>query len=126
MSADKKEKRWSAGTLKSRGWTEALLSQLLPAPQYRHYNGRRVRCWRSEDVRRAEATLAFRQARESGGEEACREDVLSGEAALEQTSLLLTRAWNAAALPEGRAGLLAERYHQAILHQLPGLSLIHI
>ena len=120
MSADKKEKRWSAGTLKSRGWTEALLSQLLPAPQYRHYNGRRVRCWRSEDVRRAEATLAFRQARESGGEEACREDVLSGEAALEQTSLLLTRAWNAAALPEGRAGLLAERYHQAILHQLPG------
>ena len=50
----RKDKNWSAGTLKSRGWTEELISSLLPPAQRHYYNGRRVRTWRAEDVKRAE------------------------------------------------------------------------
>ena len=59
----RKEKNWTAGTLKSRGWTEELLSSLLPPAQRRYFNGRRVRTWRAEDVRRAESTEEFRLGR---------------------------------------------------------------
>ena len=52
----RKDKNWSAGTLKSRGWTEELISSLLPPAQRHYYNGRRVRTWRAEDVKCAEQT----------------------------------------------------------------------
>ena len=54
-----KDKTWTAGTLKSRGWTQELMDALLPRPRYRYFSGRRVRTWRIEDVRTAEATEAF-------------------------------------------------------------------
>ena len=62
----RKEKSWSAGTLKSRGWTEELISSLLPPAQRRYFNGRRVRTWRMEDVKRAEQTDEFRSGRLRG------------------------------------------------------------
>ena len=39
----KNTKLWTAGTLKSRGWTEELIASLLPKPQRLYRNGRRVR-----------------------------------------------------------------------------------
>ena len=38
----KNAKLWTAGTLKSRGWTEELIASLLPKPQRLYRNGRRV------------------------------------------------------------------------------------
>ena len=35
----KNNKYWSLGTLKSRGWTNGLIAELLPRPRYRHING---------------------------------------------------------------------------------------
>ena len=32
MSSSKNSKNWTFGTLKSRGWTESLVKELLPAP----------------------------------------------------------------------------------------------
>ena len=58
-----KDKTWTAGTLKSRGWTEELLAALLPRAQYRYFSGRRVRAWRIEDVKKAEQTPAFQAGR---------------------------------------------------------------
>ena len=58
-----KDKTWTAGTLKSRGWTEELFSALLPPAQRRYFSGRRVRVWRIEDVKRAEQTEAFKAGR---------------------------------------------------------------
>ena len=54
---------WTAGTLKSRGWTEELLSALLPPAQRRYYSGRRLRVWRAEDVKAAEKTDEFKSGR---------------------------------------------------------------
>ena len=117
-----KEKVWTAGTLKSRGWTEALFSSLLPKPQYRYFSGRRIRSWRIEDVKRAEQTEAFRAGRarieptDIGGAS------LPDEEALRRAVSLLDAAFDAAALPEGRAALLAARYREAIRHQIPTVS----
>ena len=54
MSGGKNGKNWTAGTLKSRGWTESLTKELLPKPMYRHFNGRSVRTWNKDTVLEAE------------------------------------------------------------------------
>ena len=53
------DKNWTAGTLKSRGWNEKLMAQLPPRPRYFHFDGKRVRTWRREDVQAAEQDPAF-------------------------------------------------------------------
>ena len=121
MAGDKGEKRWSAGTLKSRGWTEALFSALLPKPENRYFNGKRVRTWRPEDVKRAEQKEEFRAARAERLSRMSASDQ-PVEDALRGAAELLTKAWEAAALPSGRAALLAERYHEALLRQIPGAA----
>ena len=40
----------SPGQLKSRGWTNALMAELLPRPRYYYANGRSVRRWLKADV----------------------------------------------------------------------------
>ncbi len=59
MASTNNDKYWSVGTLKSRSWTEALIAELLPKPQYRYFNGKRVRTWKREDVAEAEQTDRF-------------------------------------------------------------------
>ncbi len=115
----RKDKNWSAGTLKSRGWTEELISSLLPPAQRHYYNGRRVRTWRAEDVKRAEQTDEFSLGR-------TRASVPAGDTpvgdALKAAAELLRRSWEANTLPDGPAGLLAERFHRAILRSVPTVS----
>ena len=117
----KKEKSWSAGTLKSRGWTEALMASLLPPAQRRYLNGRRVRFWRTEDVRRAELTEEFRLERAAGAPASSGEDVPVGEA-LRAASAMLTHAWEAEIHSESPEEQLADRYHRAILRAIPSVG----
>ena len=87
-----KDKTWTAGTLKSRGWTEELISALLPPAQRRYFSGRRVRVWRIEDVKRAEQTDAFK-----GGQiapvSAAPEPGISMEDMLAAAGRILRDAW---------------------------------
>ena len=116
----RKEKNWTAGTLKSRGWTEELLSSLLPPAQRRYFNGRRVRTWRAEDVRRAESTEEFRLGRmASAGAE---ESGVPVEEALKAAAGLLTSAWDAAGHGDSPAERLAALYHRAILRSIPTVA----
>ena len=108
MAKAKKDARWNVAFLKSRGWTESLIAELLPAPVYRPCGrGGRTRTWRRGDVEQAEGTERFRSGRSTDAEQA-----------LAAAVQLLTAAWNSRTPDSGRAGLLAQHYHNAILHQL--------
>ena len=114
-------KLWTAGTLKSRGWTEDLIASLLPKPQRLYRNGRRVRAWRTDDIRRAEQSESFRSLRAASAENT---ESIPDDAALDAASQLLEGAWNTAALPESREATLAARYHEAILRQIPAVGFV--
>jgi ATP-dependent RNA helicase SUPV3L1/SUV3 len=121
MASTNNDKFWTVGTLKSRSWTEALLSELLPKPQYRYLNGKRIRTWRREDVTAAEqspryiaAAAAARVRRET---EQNAEQTELGPA-LQNAAAFLKDTWNNAEKPDGPATLLAQRYHEAILKQI--------
>ena len=115
----KNTKLWTAGTLKSRGWTEELIASLLPKPQRLYRNGRRVRAWHMDDIRRAEQSESFRSLRAASAENT---ESIPDDAALDAASQLLEGAWDAAALPESREATLAARYHEAILRQIPAVG----
>ena len=117
-----KDKLWTAGTLKSRGWTEELFAALLSRPQYRFFSGRRVRAWRIDEVKKAELTEAFRSGRVEMSAPAGPGNDLPVEEALKEAQRLLNAAWDATHLAPGDAARLAERYHRAITGQIPTVS----
>ena len=117
----RKDRTWTAGTLKSRGWTEALLASLLPPAQRRFFNGRRVRVWRIDDVRRAEEPEEFKSGR-SAAVPAAPESAAPTQEALTAAAGLLSAAWEAAEHGGGRPELLAERYHRALLKAIPSVG----
>jgi ATP-dependent RNA helicase SUPV3L1/SUV3 len=122
MVSTNNNKYWSVGTLKSRSWTEALISELLPEPRYRYFNGKRVRAWKCEDVTAAEQSSRYLAA---AAERRARQETDNGTrqmdlgTALQNAAALLRDAWNAAEKTDGQAFLLAQRYHDAILKQIP-------
>ena len=98
MSGGNSKKNWTFGTLKSRGWTEALLKELLPPPTFHHYNGRRVRTWEKSVVLEAEAGDRFRavvQAAAQAEDRAREAAAAETEDALKAACLLLEEAWSA-------------------------------
>ena len=100
MSGGKSGKNWTAGTLKSRGWTEALMKELLPKPVYRHFNGRGVRTWNKETVVEAEKAERFQSAAEAAKRQRSEDEEREKEqsAALLAASLaLVEECWT---LPE--------------------------
>jgi len=116
MSSGKNGKNWTAGTLKSRGWTDSLIRELLPKPEYRHFGGRTLRTWERDAVISAEQTERFQivtahnqeaQQRQQAEQQRAEADTLG--AALR----LLSECWQPGAA-EGDARLLAELYHQGI------------
>ena len=116
----KKDKTWTAGTLKSRGWTEELISALLPNAQRHNYNGHRVRVWRIEDVKRAEQREEFRAGRaavvSAPGSDVAVEDALKAAAGV------LRHAWEASEHGDAPAEKLAERYHWSIVRAIPSVG----
>ncbi len=125
--AGKNSKYWTLGTLKSRGWTNALIRELLPRPRYRHQDGGNVKTWQADLVLTAEQSERFqRVARSNKAAEAARaktgataEDI---GPALEGAAAFLNAAWDAWDRPDEPAAVLARRYHEAILRQVPAVG----
>jgi ATP-dependent RNA helicase SUPV3L1/SUV3 len=121
----KNDKYWTLGTLKSRSWTESLIAELLPKPRYRHLGGKRIRTWVREDVTAAEKSDRFLKASEALK---ARQNAVRGAAqaevgaALQGAAALLSRAWGEQADPGSRTSLLAQKYHEAILKQIPTVT----
>ena len=122
MSSGKSSKNWSFGTLKSRGWTESLIKELLPEPVYHHYNGRRVRTWEKSTVQEAEATERFRSVAAAAAQAEARaqaEAQTEVEEALKAACTLLEEAWNACPKTgDARCAKLAELYHRGITERM--------
>ena len=114
-----KDKTWTAGTLKSRGWTQELMDALLPRPRFRYFSGRRVRTWRIEDVRTAEASEAFVAGKAAAAVPPVPGADIGPEEALAAAGELLREAWEGSPRGADDAWVLAGRYHAAISSQVP-------
>ena len=124
MSSGKNSKNWSFGTLKSRGWTESLIRELLPPPVYHHFNGRRVRTWEKSAVLEAEAGERFKavsSAAAQAEERAKEAEAAEVGEALKAACALLEEAWSACPKTEdSRTARLAELYHRGITERMAG------
>lgn len=110
-------KYWPPGLLKDRGWTRALMDELLPKPRWRRVNGRSIPLWHRDDVQRAEGTKIFKE--KSKGMKPSAQETSAAKSAAERTAAALADAWEKAEKGEGPAGRLAEHYHTTILSHLP-------
>ncbi len=123
MSGGRSGKNWTAGTLKSRGWTEPLVKELLPKPVYRHFNGRSVRTWNKETVLEAEKTERFTAAAEAVKKQRTEDrerEKAEYDALLEASLRLLEEAWQLPEDAERETALLAGHYHRGILSMMKG------
>ena len=109
-------KNWSAATLKSRGWTNALIRELLPPPEYEVTESGRRRIWNKKLVKAAEEHPHFQARRieprktpAQGAGNACK---------------LLSQAWEDGGLEEtaSDAAILAKLIHRGLLALLPGVA----
>lgn len=122
-NSSRNNRYWSAGTLKSRGWTNGLIRDLLPKARYIRLGGRSVAAWEKETVLSAEQTERFRlamDARNSARPES-ESASLAPEEAIRRAADFLAGAWSNGEADNEPATLLAQRYHEAILHQLPSV-----
>lgn len=116
MSGRAGGKNWSASVLRRRGWTNELMKQLLPKPRILMSNGRPVRLWSQEDVRRAERDASFAQGR---ADPELRGAALRAAApGVRHAKLLLTQAWEEAERDGSAPWLLAGYCHDALLARL--------
>ena len=106
-----------------RGWTKQLMLELLPAPEKLYLGGRSVHAWEWHVVRTAEDDPRFqegkaaRKAERTGAQ--AKAPVQTDVPQRAPWSDALQAAWDAAERPEGRVGVLAEWYHQAVVRQGP-------
>ncbi len=109
-------KNWSVSVLKRRGWTNELMKQLLPKPRILVSNGRHIRMWSQEEVRRAEKDVSFAQARK---DPELRGAALRAAApGVRHAKYLLAQAWEEAEKDAAAPWVLAGHYHAAILARL--------
>ena len=129
MAGTDAPKFWNAGTLKSRGWTEELMRQLLPKPGYRHANGRSVRFWNRQQVLEAELKPEFLRGKAAAqpprAEREAPERRQRATEARGGAAAFLQEAWETGEKPEtadGRVAALATKYHEGILRRIPAAS----
>ena len=119
----RKQNSWSRSELKRRGWSNALIRELLPAPRFIRAGRHSVALWHREDVLAAEETERFRLAvsavRASAGMSG---EKLDTSSALRAAGDFLREAWDSFVKPEGSAALLAKQYHRGILHHLSAVA----
>nr|WP_325179267.1 helicase-related protein [uncultured Oscillibacter sp.] len=116
MSGRAGGKNWSVSVLKRRGWTNELMKQLLPKPRILVSNGRHIRMWSQEEVRRAEKDVSFAQARK---DPELRGAALRAAApGVRHAKCLLAQAWEEAEKDDTAPWVLAGHYHAAILARL--------
>ena len=106
-------KYWSAGLLFSRGWTNALMQELLPRPVLFTSNGRRHRMWEKAVVRQAELDPRFLE--RSPGRAVNRSEEPAFRAASERAAAVLGRCMETESPGEDLAGRLAGLYHSGVL-----------
>ena len=111
---------WNAARLKSRGWTNRMMKDLLPHPRIVNRGGHFARLWDKEDVLRAEQSPQFSAENTTGRQNKQAAAVFASAA--EQAAAALTRAWEQADRDENSPWLLAGHYHRAILTGLPVLA----
>ena len=118
----KKNKYWSAGALKGRGWNNTLIRELLPKARYMRSGDRYVPYWPGDVVLAAEQTERFRLAVRALREEENREDAarLGPEEAIAAARSVLAESWEAFHPAANAAAVLARRYHEAILGAMGG------
>ena len=118
---------WTVGTLLSRGWSRALMKELLPKPLYRRFSGRSTQCWDRETVMEAEKNEKFLAAAEKNRQERAekqqhrRTQEEAWQQKTEETAAYLRDVWAAKPLYADAASRLAELYHEGILAQLKAL-----
>ncbi len=103
-------------SLKKRGWSDALMGELLPKPHVVYSHGRPLRIWRRRDVLDAESTDAFRQGRvDYVPPENPRRQAPPDLPDIRRT---FTALWDAAPKDDSPAWLLAGQYHRAFMARL--------
>ncbi|MBE7018052.1 MAG: hypothetical protein E7420_07890 [Ruminococcaceae bacterium] len=125
MAGNSKNKYWGSGLLKSRGWTEALIHELLPECRYVNYRGKKVRSWIKSDVLAAEQTERFKRDLRLRREVEKQQQELSysdGETAVKEAIEFLD---SCRPMPGDNASpgeMLACHYHSAITKMMSGCS----
>lgn len=124
MGGNSKSKYWSAGTLKSRGWTEKLIDMLLPRCRYTTYYGKRVRTWEKLAVLKAEEDPRFKEHRAMKAEQKAaqhREWCADADAAIEAAIEFLKKAWGDEPA-QSHGQMLGLLYHKAICRAMQGVA----
>ena len=106
MSGRRSGRYWTVTALYRRGWSKALIQELLPQPRVVPMNGHSTRMWEKETVRAAEDSPRFA------------EQLSKSASGFRRTCAALSQAWSEAE-PDGSAPwLLAEHYHNVLLNRM--------
>ncbi len=125
MAGNSKNKYWGSGTLKSRGWTEALMAELLPECRYMNFRGRRVRSWDKSTVLMAEQTERFKRdlrLRREVEKEQQQIVYADAESAVKAAVEFLDSCRPAPGEEATPGEMLAVHYHRAIVKMMAGCA----
>jgi len=116
MSRRNHGKYWTAATLKSRGWSNTLISELLPRPRFFHSNGHTVPMWDRAAVQTAEATPRFLAA--SRGFVPTAQERQDAAAGADAAAAALNAVWAQTDRTDEPVSTLAAHYHAAVCSHL--------
>ncbi len=109
------EKKWPAAQLRRRGWTDALIKELLPAPLYVREGRWTARAWLKADVLAAERDPRFLSRRGEVPRAVRR-------AVVRHAARLLQEAWEGAERDGSAPWVLAGHYHGALMDRLLSIA----
>ena len=108
------EKKWPAAQLRRRGWTDALIKELLPAPLYVREGRWTARAWLKADVLAAERDPRFLSRRG--------EAPRAAQPGVRHAARLLQEAWEGAERDGSAPWVLAGHYHGALMDRLVSIA----
>ena len=108
------EKKWPAAQLRRRGWTDALIKELLPAPLYVREGRWTARAWLKADVLAAERDSRFLSRRG--------EAPRAVQPGVRHAARLLQEAWEGAERDGSAPWVLAGHYHGALMDRLVSIA----
>ena len=108
------EKKWPAAQLRRRGWTDALIKELLPAPLYVREGRWTARAWLKADVLAAERDSRFLSRRG--------EVPRAAQPGVRHAARLLQEAWEGAERDGSAPWVLAGHYHGALMDRLVSIA----
>ena len=108
------EKKWPAAQLRRRGWTDALIKELLSAPLYVREGRWTARAWLKADVLAAERDPRFLSRRG--------EAPRAVQPGVRHAARLLQEAWEGAERDGSAPWVLAGHYHGALMDRLLSIA----